>query len=114
MASIDKPQKIPVKSKKYSKPKVDLSLKTDKRGVRGSKQKLLIEPILESRIRYSFLLPSTLVGRIRAASYHTPGLTVTDIAENALSEYLARLEKQRGLAFLPMTKKLKAGRPLDK
>ena len=69
-------------------------------------------PDPDLRLRYPMQLTAGLIGRIRAAVYYTPGLTVASLAEAAFTAELSKMEKQRGMAFLPLQMKLKAGRPL--
>ncbi len=71
-----------------------------------------VKPIPEPRERYSILVKSSLLGRMRAAVYYTPGLTVAALAEAAFIAEISRIEKEKGFAFLPLNRKLKAGRPL--
>jgi hypothetical protein len=51
---------------------------------------------------YTFRLPEELVERVKSAAYHTPGLTMSAIAEAALREILERLERDRGAPFPPL------------
>jgi len=62
--------------------------------------------------RVTTQLPLDLAERVRNAVFWTPGLTVSDLMEEALESHLAKLEKKRGEAFPPRKSPLKAGRPV--
>lgn len=64
------------------------------------------------RERVTLHLSRGLLDRVRNAVYWTPGLTMADLAEEALSRYLALLEEERGGAFPPRASELKRGRPI--
>lgn len=48
----------------------------------------------------------------RDAVYHTPGLTLAALAEQALTDAVRKLERQRGQPFPTRSGALKAGRPV--
>jgi hypothetical protein len=50
--------------------------------------------------------------RAKNAVYWTPGLTLADLAAEALSGALEKLEKKRGEPFPARTSELKGGRPM--
>lgn len=62
--------------------------------------------------RLTLHLSSKLVDRIRNAVYWTPGLTIAELAETALSESIDQLEAERGEAFAARGSELKRGRPI--
>lgn len=62
--------------------------------------------------RLTLHLSSKLVDRIRNAVYWTPGLTIAELAETALSESIDQLEAERGEAFVARGSELKRGRPI--
>ncbi len=64
------------------------------------------------KIRTTFHLPADLVDRLRNAVYWTPGLTLAELAETALRDAVATLEKKRGEPFPRREKELVGGRPI--
>ncbi|MBL8763360.1 MAG: hypothetical protein JNM07_03725 [Phycisphaerae bacterium] len=64
------------------------------------------------KLRYTVHLTSELVERLRDAVYWTPGLTLAELAEDALRGAIDRLEKTRGQPFPRRAGKLKGGRPI--
>jgi post-segregation antitoxin (ccd killing protein) len=61
--------------------------------------------------RYTFNLPDALMEHARAAVYHTPGLNLSALVEQALEAEIRRLERARGDAFPRRTAAIKVGRP---
>lgn len=60
--------------------------------------------------RLSLQLPAELIEGARDAVYWTPGLTLNELAEVALSHTLACMELLRGGRFPPRAGPLKVGR----
>lgn len=60
----------------------------------------------------SFNLSLETQARVRAAAYHTPGLTLDGLAELALNSIVDALEKKRGEEFSKKAVKLHPGRPI--
>lgn len=60
--------------------------------------------------RLSLQLPEGLVERARDAVFWTPGLTLNELTEIALSHTLTCMEALRGGPFPPRTGPLKVGR----
>lgn len=61
--------------------------------------------------RYTFNLPDGLMEHARAAVYHTPGLNLSALVEQALEAEIRRLERARGDAFPRRVAPIKTGRP---
>lgn len=53
-----------------------------------------------------------IIDRVKNAVYWTPGLTLSDLAEQAFAEAVGKLEEKRGEPFPPRKEELKGGRPL--
>jgi hypothetical protein len=64
------------------------------------------------KIRLTILLPSPLVDRVKDVVYWTPGLTLSELAEEAFTTAIQKREKERKKPFPPRHGKLKAGRPI--
>ena len=64
-----------------------------------------------SKERLTVHVARTLVERLRNAAYWTPGLTLSALAEQALEDEIARLERERGGPFPCRRARLRAGRP---
>lgn len=62
--------------------------------------------------RMTFHLPVDVMERAKNAVYWTPGLTLADLAAQALTDAVDRLEKKRGESFPPRKAELKGGRPM--
>lgn len=63
--------------------------------------------------RLTVHVPKSVVRRAKTAVLHTPGLTLSDLAEKALSEAVDKLERDRKEPFPETVKvRLKGGRPL--
>jgi hypothetical protein len=60
--------------------------------------------------RVGLQLPPELIERARAAVYWTPGLTLNELAERALSDALYLIESLRGSPFPPRKGPLRVGR----
>ncbi len=95
---------IPFSSGKQSKSKSQsrsqTSAKTEASKASTKKQRLTVHVTEE------------LSNRVKNAVYWTPGLTLASLAEDALANLVAQLEKERGSAFPQRTAELKGGRPL--
>jgi hypothetical protein len=66
----------------------------------------------KAKERMTFHLPVDVMERAKNAVYWTPGLTLADLAAEALSEAVDRLEKKRGHAFPSRASELRGGRPM--
>lgn len=62
--------------------------------------------------RLTLNLPAEVVDRVRSAVYHSPGLTLSGLAESALNRELDRLERQQGSPFPQESGRLRRGRPV--
>ena len=60
----------------------------------------------------SILLPSPLVEGVKDAVYWSPGLTLSELAEEAFTSAIEKRERARKEPFRPRHGKLKAGRPM--
>ena len=65
------------------------------------------------KVRLTVLLPSPLVDRVKDAVFWTPGLTLSQLAEEAFTGAIQKYEKEHKKPFPPRHGKLKAGRPLN-
>ena len=63
--------------------------------------------------RLTVHLTVDLIDRVKNAVYWTPGLTLAGLAQQALSQALNELEKERGEPYPPRRQELKGGRPLQ-
>lgn len=61
--------------------------------------------------RLTVVLPSPLLERARNAVFWLPDLTVTRLVEQALRQYLERIERQNGKPYPDRLEPLKRGRP---
>lgn len=66
----------------------------------------------QAKERMTFHLPVEVMERAKNAVYWTPGLTLADLAAQALTEAVDRLEKKKGETFPPRKAELKGGRPM--
>lgn len=66
----------------------------------------------EEKERVTFHLSKSTIDRVRNAVYWTPGLTMAALTEDALADYIAKLEKKNGESFKPRTGQIKTGRPV--
>lgn len=64
-----------------------------------------------SKMRITFYISKDVVESAKNAAYWKPGLTLSSLAEQALSTYVAVLEDQREAPFLPRENHLTKGRP---
>lgn len=64
-----------------------------------------------SKMRITFYISKNVVESAKNAAYWTPGMTLSSLAEQALSNYVAVLEDQREAPFLPRENDLTKGRP---
>jgi|SRR5579884_3195707 len=60
----------------------------------------------------TFLLRAEATERVKNAVFWTPGLTLADLADQALAEAVDRLEKKRGEPYPHRTSELKGGFPI--
>ena len=72
------------------------------------------EPDLNRKERLTIHLPLGLIERLKNAVYWTPGLTLADLGETALGQWIDEIETQRGAPFEPRAAQLKGGRPLKR
>lgn len=66
----------------------------------------------QAKERMTFHLPVEVMDRAKNAVYWTPGLTLAELATEALTEAVDRLEKTRKEAFPPRKAELRGGRPM--
>lgn len=66
----------------------------------------------QAKERMTFHLPVEVMDRAKNAVYWTPGLTLAELATEALTEAVDRLEKKRKEAFPPRKAELRGGRPM--
>ncbi len=64
--------------------------------------------------RLTIHLPVELIERVKNAVFWTPGLTLAELGERALEEFVTDLEKEHGGAFESRSSELKGGRPLKR
>jgi hypothetical protein len=62
--------------------------------------------------RLTVHIPKSVVNKVKTAVYHTPGLTLSDLAEGAFRDAVNKLEKSRGEDFPEGKVTLRTGRPL--
>jgi hypothetical protein len=57
----------------------------------------------------------SITARVKSAVFYTPGLSQAELVDNALAEYVTKLEKARGEPFprLEKSQKPKVGRPIS-
>jgi len=79
------------------------------KGIGAMKAKM---PPTGPKVRLTILLSSSLVERVKDVVYWTPGLTLSDMAEEAFTAAIQEREKGRKKQFPPRRGKLKAGRPI--
>lgn len=70
------------------------------------------QPLTPTKKRFTVHLPHDLIERARNAAYWKPGLTLASLAEQALREYLDKLESEQGEPFPQREHELKGGRPI--
>jgi hypothetical protein len=61
--------------------------------------------------RLTVVIRGDVLNRLRNAVFWTPGLTMTGIVEQCISDAVSMLEQQRGSEFPQRSEELKAGRP---
>lgn len=66
----------------------------------------------QAKERMTFHLPVEVMERAKNAVYWTPGLTLADLAAQALTDAVDRLERKKGESFPPRKANLKGGRPM--
>ncbi len=62
-------------------------------------------------MRITFYISKGVVEDAKNAAYWTPGMTLSSLAENALTEYISELERKRSEPFMPRDSELSKGRP---
>lgn len=72
------------------------------------------EPEKEPKERVTVLITSEIIERARDVVFWTPGLTVSQLLEDALLVEIEKLEKKRGKAFPERSGDIKTGRPVRK
>ncbi|MFH0826069.1 MAG: hypothetical protein V2B18_25225 [Pseudomonadota bacterium] len=70
------------------------------------------EPNRKRRERLTVQIDPEIINHARNAVYWTPGLTLAALTEEAIRQYLERMEAERGEAFQDRKQELKAGRPV--
>ena len=70
------------------------------------------EAAKKAKERMTFHLPVEVIERAKNAVYWTPGLTLADMAAQALTDAVDRLEKKKGEPFPRRKAELKGGRPM--
>src|SRR5512140_2732414 len=63
------------------------------------------------RDRLTVKLPAEVIQRLRAAVFHSPGLTVASFVEACIAERIDHMEAERGKVFSEKGVKLRPGRP---
>ena len=106
-----------------AKPAVTRTPKTEREitktaSQRAGKSPITVEPDPEApgpKVTVSLHLPLKLIERVRDAAYYVPGLTVSAIADRALSKEVAELSKEYertyGQSIPKRTEPLRPGRP---
>ena len=69
---------------------------------------------LSRKERLTIHLSNGLIERLKNAVFWTPGLTLAELGETALSRLVDELEAERGDAFPTRSSELKGGRPLKR
>lgn len=64
-----------------------------------------------SKMRITFYISREIVENAKNAAYWTPGMTLSSLAEQALSNYIGDMEQQREMPFMPRESELAKGRP---
>ncbi len=64
-----------------------------------------------SKMRITFYISKDVVENAKNAAYWTPGMTLSSLAEQALSDYIEEMEDQRKAPFTPRENELAKGRP---
>ena len=64
-----------------------------------------------SKMRITFYISTDIVESAKNAAYWTPGMTLSSLAEQAISSYIDDMEAQRDMPFLPRESELAKGRP---
>ncbi len=62
--------------------------------------------------RITLQLPKEVIERVKNAVFWTPGLTITELATEALSMAVDILEEERGERFETKSRSLRSGRPI--
>lgn len=79
---------------------------------RAPSEAAVAEPEAPKKERMTFHLPVEVMDRAKNAVYWTPGLTLADLAAQALTDTVDRMEKKKGEPFPPRKAELKGGRPM--
>jgi hypothetical protein len=72
------------------------------------------EPIVPIKERATFMLSADVMDRLRNVVFWTPGATMSELVEQAISRAVEREEKERGEPFPRRTRTLLSGRPVRK
>lgn len=64
--------------------------------------------------RLTIHLSAGLIERLKNAVFWTPGLTLADVGEQALTRFVDELEAEHGAPFETRSSELKGGRPLKR
>jgi len=64
-----------------------------------------------TKMRITFYISKDIVENAKNAAYWTPGMTLSSLAEQALSSYIEEMEEQRKTPFMPRESELAKGRP---
>lgn len=64
-----------------------------------------------SKMRITFYISKDVVESAKNAAYWTPGMTLSSLAEEALSNYIGDMETDREAPFQPRESELTKGRP---
>lgn len=62
--------------------------------------------------RMTVHIPVDLIDKVKNSVYWTPGMTLAELAENAFTNELKRMEKNYGKPFPQRGAELKTGRPI--
>ena len=89
-------------------------LQNPKRRKRAKREPVQERVQPDKRERFTVQLSADLIDKVRDAVFWTPGLTLSDLAADALRDALTDLEAKRGEAFPARTGELKTGRPVKR
>lgn len=64
-----------------------------------------------SKMRITFYISKDIVENAKNAAYWTPGMTLSSLAERALTNYIDDMEDERKAPFMPRESELAKGRP---
>ena len=92
----------------------DLHRHSPQTAATNSEQATEPQPKADRKERLTIHLPQSLIERLKNAVYWTPGLTLAELGETALTRLVDELEAERGATFETRTGELKGGRPLKR